>query len=285
MKKLLFHTLALLLALPGFAQIKTPAASPAAKVIQTVGLSEITVEYSRPSVKGRTIFAEDGLVPYGKLWRTGANAATKITFSDDVMLGADNFKLAAGEYAILTKPMAEVWHVMFYPYESSSWGSYVDKEAAATLKAEVNKTGHMVETFTIGFDKLTMDGAHLVFAWENTMVALPIRTEVHEAVMADIKRTMAGPTANDYFRAASYLHDSGQDLELALEYIQKATNVEEPRFWMVRREALILKDLGRSQEAIAAAKRSLELARAAGNEDYVRMNEKSIAEWTGKSQK
>jgi hypothetical protein len=283
MKKLLFYTLALFLALPTFAQINTPAASPSATVMQTVGLTDVTINYSRPSAKDRVIFAEDGLVPFGKIWRTGANAATKISFSNDVMVGADQVKLEAGDYAILTKPMAEAWMVMFFPYESSNWGSYTaeDKEPAATVKAAASKTGNMVETFTIGFDHLTMSGAHLVFSWANTMVAVPVETQVHEAVMADIKRTMAGPSANDYYRAASYLHDSGEDLDMALGYIQKVTAGDNPAFWVVRREALILGDLGRTQEAITAAKRSLELAKAAGNEDYVRMNEKSIAEWMG----
>ena len=277
MKKLLFNVLALLLTFSMYAQISTPAPSPSATVNQAVGLTEITVEYSRPSMKGRTIFAEDGLVPFGSMWRTGANSATKITIGQDATIGG--VEVAAGSYAVLTKPMAKEWTFMLYNYEGSSWGSYREKEAAATFSAATKSTGMPVESFTIAVNNLTDNSATLDFAWENTMVSVPVEVPVHEQVMAAIKRTMAGTSANDYFRAASYMHDSGTDVETALSYIQKANDTDEPRFWMVRREALILADLGRKQEAIAAAKRSMALAKEAGNEDYVRMNEKSLAEW------
>lgn len=277
MKKLLLPILALCLCLPTFAQINTPAASPSAKIMQTVGLTDITVEYSRPSAKGRTIFAKDGLVPFGTTWRTGANAATKITFDGDVTFAG--VEVAGGSYALLTKPDQGQWEIMLFPYEGRSWGSYADKEAAASVTVKPMTLSQPIETFSIGFDHLTMDGGHLTIGWADTQVNIEIGAAVHESVMSDIKRTMAGPSMNDYYQAASYLHQSEGDLGQALEYIKQATDVEEPRFWMVRREALILADLDRTQEAIAAAKRSMELAKAAGNEDYVRMNEKSIAEW------
>lgn len=278
MKKLLLNTLLLCLALSGFAQISTPAASPSAQITQEVGLTEISLDYSRPSMKGRTIFAEDGLVPFGETWRTGANSATKLTIGQDATIAKT--EVAAGSYAILTVPTADTWTFMLYNYESSSWGSYRDQEPAYTFMSKVAKTAAPVESFTIMVNNLTSDGATLDFMWENTMVSVPVEVGVHDQVMANIKSVMAGPSMNDYFRAASYLHDSGTDNALALEYIQKATNTDEPRFWMVRREALILADLGRTQEAIKAAQRSLELAKAAGNNDYVRMNEASIAEWS-----
>lgn len=277
MKKLFFNVLALLLTFSMYAQINTPAPSPSATVNQAVGLTEITVEYSRPSMKGRTIFAEDGLVPFGSMWRTGANSATKITIGQDAKIGG--VEVAAGSYAVLTKPMASEWTFMLYNYEGGSWGSYREKEAAATFSAATKNIGMDVESFTIGVNNLSNTGASIDFMWENTMVSVPVEVSVHEQVMADIKRTMSGPSMNDYYRAASYMHDSGADVETALVYIQKATGGDDARYWMVRRESLILADLGRTQEAIAAAKRSLALAKEAGNEDYVRMNEKSIAEW------
>lgn len=281
MKKLLFNTLALLLTISTYAQISTPAASPSATTTQEVGLTELTVEYSRPSMKGRTIFAKDGLVPFGSVWRTGANAATKITVGQNATIGG--VEVEGGSYAVLTKPMANEWTFMLYPYEGRSWGSYREKTPAATFSVATKSTAAAVETFTIGVNNLSSNGASLDFMWENTMVSVPVEVEVHEQVMSNIQRVMAGPSTNDYFQAASYLHESGDDLKMALEYVQKATNIDEPRFWMVRREALILADLGRTQEAIAAARRSMELAKAADNEDYVRMNEKSIAEWGGDS--
>ncbi|MEL7249370.1 MAG: DUF2911 domain-containing protein [Bacteroidota bacterium] len=280
MKKLFLNTFALLLTISMYAQINTPAPSPSASIEQAVGLTEITIDYSRPSMKGRTIFAEDGLVPFGSMWRTGANAATKITIDQDAKVGG--VEVEGGSYAVLTKPMASEWTFMMFPYEGSSWGSYREKTPAATFTVATKSTAMAVESFTIGVNNLSSNGATIDFMWENTMVSVPVEVEVHEQVMADIQRTMAGPSANDYFRAASYIHDADGDMDMALEYIQKANDTDTPRFWMVRREALILADLDRTQEAIAAAKRSLGLAQEAGNEDYVRMNEKSIAEWGGK---
>ncbi|MEL7221226.1 MAG: DUF2911 domain-containing protein [Bacteroidota bacterium] len=278
MKKLLFSTLALLLTMTSFAQIKTPAASPSASFTQAVGLQDVMVEYSRPSMKGRTIFAADGLVPFGKVWRTGANAATKITFGDKIMLGGETVE--AGSYAVLTMPDANEWTFMLFPYESGSWSSYKEADPAYTFKAATKKTDASVETFTIGIGHMTNNSAHLTFSWENTMVAIPMKMDIHSQVMSDIKQVMAGPSTNDYYRAASYLHDSDTDLKTALEYIQKANDTDEQRYWMVRREALILADLDRKPEAIKAATRSMELAKAAENMDYVRMNEASIAEWS-----
>ncbi|MEL6655835.1 MAG: DUF2911 domain-containing protein [Bacteroidota bacterium] len=280
MKKLFLNTFALLLTISMYAQINTPAPSPSASIEQAVGLTEIAIDYSRPSMKGRTIFAEDGLVPLGSMWRTGANAATKITIGQDAKVGG--VEVEGGSYAVLTQPMASEWTFMMFPYEGSNWGSYREKTPAATFTVATKSTAMAVETFTIGVNNLSSNGATIDFMWENTMVSVPVEVEVHEQVMADIQRTMAGPSANDYYRAASYIHDADGDMDMALEYIQKANDTDTPRFWMVRREALILADMDRTQEAIAAAKRSLGLAQEAGNEDYVRMNEKSIAEWGGK---
>jgi hypothetical protein len=282
MKKLVLTCLTLV-ALTAFAtfanaQIRTPQPSPTTTLSTTVGLTDVEITYSRPSMKGRTIFAADGLVPFGAMWRTGANAATKVTFGDDVKLGGQDVK--AGSYAVLTKPGAKEWTVMLFPYEGGSWGSYREKTPAATMMVKPVKVGHTFETFTIDVNNMRNTGATIDLLWENTAVSLPLEVMVDERVMADIKRVMAGPTANDYAAAAGYMHDSGKDLNKALEYIQKATNVESPRYWQVRREALILADLGRKKEAVAAAKKSLSLAKEAGNMDYVRMNEKSIKEWS-----
>lgn len=260
-----------------FAQIETPAPSPSAEVEQVVGLTEISVEYSRPGVKDRTIFAADGLVPFGKIWRTGANSATKIEFSDDVTVNGQELK--AGEYAILTVPNADNWQVNFYTYESRSFGSYVEKEPDLSVTAEVMKMPMNMENFTISIHDMTNEGATLNFAWENTWVSLDLGVDVDDRVMKNIESVMAGPTGNDYYAAASYYHSTGKDLKQALEWINKAVNVDNPRFWQVRRKALILADLGKTSEAIAAAELSMSLAKEAGNDDYVRMNEKSIMEW------
>lgn len=281
MKKLLLSlslmALVAVFATTSFAQIKTPAPSPSASFTQEVGLSEVTVKYSRPSMKGRTIFAADGLVPYGKVWRTGANQVTKISFGADVTVGRKDLK--KGDYAILTKPDANNWAVHFYPYESGNWNSYVEKTPAAVVSANVKKISPAVETFLITISNITSEKADLVFAWADAAVYVPMSFEVESKVLAQIDKTLAGPTANDYYAAGNYLLSIEKDLDKALMYVQKATKGENPRFWQVRREALILSKLGKTKEAIAAAKLSKDLAMKAGNDDYVRMNEKSIAEW------
>ena len=260
-----------------YAQIQTPAASPSATVEQTVGLTDITVEYSRPGVKDRVIFADDGLVPFGKIWRTGANAATKITFSTDVKVNGAALK--AGSYAILTIPTAESWTVNFYAFDAPGFGGYVEKEPTASVSAETMELSWKLENFTISIHNLKSDGADLMIAWDTTGVGLEISIDTDSAVMASIESAMAGPSNNDYYRAASYYYEADKDLDKALNWINKATNVDQPRYWQVRTKALILAKMGKKQEAIDAATQSMDLAMAAGNDDYVRMNKKSIEEW------
>lgn len=259
------------------AQLNTPAPSPPAKTETTIGLTDVTVEYSRPGVKGRTIFADDGLVPFGEVWRTGANQATKITFSDDVMLGLKSKAVPAGSYAVLTKPMKGMWEVLFFPYESGNWNNYKDKTPAVTVSAKSMAAPGKVENFTIMFDEYTVDGANLYMMWDETMVALPVKTNAKEAAMASIDRVMAGPDMNDYHAAAAFLFENG-DKKKALEYINKAVEMssDNPRFWIVHRQGLILADLGMKTEAVAAFNKSMSLAKEAGNMDYVRMNERSV---------
>lgn len=259
------------------AQIQTPAASPAATVSQKVGLTDVKVEYSRPAAKGRTIFAKDGLVSFGNVWRTGANTVTKIDFSSDVTV--EGKALKQGSYAILTKPGTSTWEVNFYSYTNGDWAGYVEKTAVASVTVTPVMVSPKVESFLINFDNITSTGAVLQLSWEKTLVPVKIETEVDKAVMANIERVMAGPSANDYYAAASYYHDSGKDIKKALEWIKKANAGSDKRFWQIRKEALILADLGMKKEAIEAAKVSIELAKTAGNTEYVKMNEESIASW------
>ena len=281
MKKLLFSicTIALVafFATTSNAQIKTPAPSPSASSTQAIGLSDVKIEYSRPSVKGRKVFAADGLVPYGKVWRTGANQVSKVTFGADVNVGGKDLK--KGAYAILTIPNAKSWAVHFYPYETGNWGSYVEKTPAAIATASVKDLPFSVESFIIMVNNITDDSGNLEFIWDNVAAAVPMKFEVQKNVLAAIDKTLAGPTAGDYYAAGNYLLSIGKDLDKALMYVQKVTKGENPKFWQVRREALILGKLGKVKEAIAAAKLSKDLAMKAGNDDYVKMNEDSIAEW------
>ncbi|HKK75346.1 MAG TPA: DUF2911 domain-containing protein [Saprospiraceae bacterium] len=280
MKKVLFFLcLMTALVLQSNAQIRTPQPSPSGKVMQTVGMTDVTIEYSRPSMKGRTLFAKNGLVPFGEIWRTGANSATKITFSTDAKVGGA--EVAAGSYAILTKPMADKWTVMLFPYESSNWGSYVEKDPAATVTAQVMKNPTTVESFMMAIDGLTNNGATLVMAWGNTIAGLPIEVPAKEMAMASIERALNGPTAGDYYAAAAYYHSEGMDLKKAHKWVKMA-NAEGATYWQLRLQSQIEADLKMYKEAVATAKKSLDKAKEAGNNDYIRMNEANIKKWSMK---
>ncbi len=256
------------------AQLRVPALSTSAEFKQTIGLTEIEVKYSRPSAKGRKIFGKDGLIPYKEFWRTGANSATKITFGDDIIIGKQLLK--KGAYTILTIPEENMWSIHFYPYESTNWNNYVKKEPLIVLKTSSIKSQKIKETFTISVDNIAMDSADLIFAWEYIILSVPIKVEVKDRVMDNIKKAIEGPSNNEYFQAALFMHETQIDLETALTYIQKVTKSDKALFFQVYREALILKDLGRKKEAITVAKRSLELSKAAKNNDFIRLNENLI---------
>ncbi len=261
------------------AQIKTPAPSPSSKITQTVGLVDVTVEYSRPSMKGRTIFAADGLVPYNELWRTGANSATKLTVNNKIMVGGKS--LEKGSYAILSKPSTSNWEFYFYPYEAGSWSSYKEKTPVATVSARPTKS-NSTETFAISFNNLKDDSAQMSFAWANTSVGFDINVSTDEDVMANISKVLAGPTKGDYYNAASYYFSSGKDMKTAYEYVKKATDGDDQKFWQLRRRSQIEAGLGKYKDAVNTAKKSMELAEKAGNAQYVKFNKEAIAEWSKK---
>ncbi|NLP56635.1 DUF2911 domain-containing protein [Lutibacter sp. B1] len=259
------------------AQIKTPQPSPAAKLEQTVGLTEVSLEYSRPAMRGRTIFG--GLVPYGQTWRTGANVNTKITFGDDVII--DGKELKKGTYAIYTIPNKDSWEVIFYT-DANNWGTpqkWDDTKVALKTTVNVESMPMKIESFTITFDDVNSNSAVLGFLWENTYVGVPFEVPTEKIALKSIETVMGGPTANDYFQAASYYHTEGKDLKQALEWMKLATKGENPPFYYLRRMSLIQADLGDKAGAIATAKKSLAGAEKANNADYIKMNKESIAQW------
>mgnify|MGYP002713208482 CR=1 FL=1 len=259
-------------------QIKTPAPSPASTLKQVVGLTDITIEYSRPSMKGRKIFCN--LVPYNVLWRTGANANTKITFSDDVTIAGDTLK--KGTYAIYTKPNAERWEIYFYS-DTNNWGTpqkWDNSKVALKTTVKPENISMPIQTFTIDIDDITDNSAVLGMLWENTYVGVKFNVPTDAIALKSITAVMSGPTTNDYFNAASYYRRSGKDLKQALTWINKATELNKQAYWMMREKSLILAVIGDKKEAIEAANKSLELAEKAGNQDYVKMNKESIAEWS-----
>lgn len=261
------------------AQIQAPQPSPFSKLEQKVGLTDVTIEYSRPGMRDREIFGN--LVPFGEVWRTGANENTKITFSDDVEIGGKSLK--KGTYALFTKPGKDSWEVMFYS-DATNWGApanWDDSKVALTATAEVSELPFAMETFSIFLNDLKNDAAVLSIVWENTVASLPIKFPTHSKTLASIEKVMNGPSANDYFAAGSYYHDAKVDNKKALEWVNKAIEMQDgdAPFWILRRKSLIEADLGMTKEAIATAKRSLALAEKAGNADYVKMNKDSLKEW------
>ena len=259
------------------AQIKTPQPSPSAKMEQVVGLTNVTLEYSRPAMRGRTIFGD--LVPYGEVWRTGANANTKITFEDNVTIAGQELK--KGTYAVYTIPNEKSWDVIFYS-DSNNWGTpqkWDETKVAAKTTVEVYEMPMKIESFTMTFDDLATGSAVLGILWENVYVGVKFEVPTDIIASKSIETAMAGPTGNDYFQAATYYHTEKKDLKQALAWMEKATAGENPPFWYLRRMSLIQADLGDKKGAIATAQKSLAAAENAKNADYVKMNKESIAAW------
>ncbi|QXP58205.1 DUF2911 domain-containing protein [Olleya sp. HaHaR_3_96] len=279
MKKLFTLIMVLTVSFAVNAQIETPQPSPSQKVEQKVGLTDVTLEYSRPSMRGRAIFGN--LVPYGKVWRTGANKNTIITFSTAVTIGDNTLK--AGSYAIFTKPNAGNWEVMFYS-DTENWGTpktWDDSKVAAKVSVKATTLPMDIETFTFTFDNLTNDSAVLSLLWENTMVDVTIGVPTDATVTDAISKIMNGPSADNYYASARYYLESGKDIKQAAVWIDKAIDMTkaEPKFWWLRQQSLIHAKAGNKKEAIKAAKLSLEYADKAENADYVKMNKASLKEW------
>lgn len=279
MKKIMLLVAVFATTLICHAQIQTPQPSPFTKIEQKVGLTDITLEYSRPNMRGRTVFGD--LVPYGDLWRLGANANTKITFSDDVMVGGKSLK--KGTYAIYATPNKESWEVVFYS-DANNWGlpqSWDESKVAAKATAEVYPIPMKIESFTISFDDLSNNSVNLGIMWENTYVGVPIEVPTDKAVTAAIEKTMNGPGASDYYAAAVYYLQEGKDINQAKTWIDKAISMagDKAAFWQLRQQSLIYAKAGDKKGAITAAKKSLAAAEAAGNKDYVKMNKESLKEW------
>lgn len=258
--------------------IQRPAPSPSAKVNQTIGLTDFTVEYSRPSVKGRKVFG--GLVPFGEVWRTGANGSTDFTATNDFEFAGT--KVKAGTYALYTVPNDNQWDVFLYE-NADHWGTPGEEfseelvVAKSTIKPE--KINNLVESLTIGFDHLRNGSGHLVISWENTMVQVPIEVYANKTVQENIDKVFNGPSANDYFSAASYYYEENLDMDKALTWVTKAVEQKPDAFWMSRLKAEILAKQGNYAQAIEIAKESSAAAEKAGNSQYVKFNQDNIARW------
>jgi hypothetical protein len=254
------------------AQISMPQPSPAAKVSQAVGLMEVTVAYSRPAVKGRKVFGE--LVPFGALWRTGANAATKVTFTDEVMI--NGVKVPKGDYSLFSMPGAAEWKVMLNKNVNANTNNYKAEEDVVSLTAKPMPLPMNVENFTIGFSNVTSNSASLDIMWEKTAVSFTVTTDVDSKVMAQIEKALdPKKDAGLFYNIASYYYDSNRNTDKALELITKSVDMQ-PQYWTVHLKAKIEARLKKFNDAIGTAQRSLDMARTANNMDYVRLNERLI---------
>lgn len=261
------------------AQVVTPKASPSAEIEQMVGLTKVEVNYSRPATKGRSVFGD--LVPYGRLWRTGANENTVVEFEDNVII--DGKLLEKGRYAIYTIPSPTRWEVVFYK-ETNNWGlpkEYNEEkiELSTVVNSEVSENNE--EFFTIEVTPITANQGMLVLSWEKTKVKIPFEVPTHEKTMESIALLNDKSKASDFYAAGQYLYSINQDNEKALEFVNKSIEMQEDApFYMLRTKSLILHRLGDVKGAIETAKLSLEKSEKANNYDYIKMNRDSLLEWT-----
>lgn len=265
-----------LIAFSSFAQqIQMPQASPSAKIGQKIGLTDVTVDYSRPSVKGRKIYGE--LVPFGQVWRTGANGAAIITFSTDVQIDGKN--VPKGQYAIYSIPNKDQWTIIISK-ETKLWGAigYTAENDLMRFTTASFKTSRKYETFEITFNNMTDNSAELSIKWEKTRVNFKISTEVDEIVMAQIKELVIDKETQDpsmLYSAANYYFTNQKDIPLALSWISKAV-ASDPKYWTMHLKAKIEMTLGLKTEAFESATKSKEMAIEAKNPDYVALNNRLI---------
>ena len=264
-----------------FSQINTPRVSPASEVEQMVGLTEIEIEYSRPSMRGREVFGN--LVPFGKVWRTGADNSTKISFDTDVIISGKTIQ--SGTYSIFSIPNKESWEIIFYS-DVELWGvprDWSENKIVFSSMFDVKKLkkSNTVETFTISFNDLTNNDVNMSISWENTSVDIKIEVPTRSMVESDINKVLSdNPKSSDYYAAAVFYRQENINLDKALEWMNKAIEMNEsPRFWQYRQQSLIMAANDKFADAVDAAKKSLNLAIEADNQDYIKMNRESIAEW------
>jgi hypothetical protein len=273
MKKMLFAVIAVCFLSIADAQIKTPAPSPTQTIKQDFGLASVELSYSRPGVKGRKIFGD--VVPFGKVWRTGANSATTLTFGDDVTI--NDVKIPAGKYGLLSIPDKKSWTLIITKQtDVTSPAAYKQESDIVRIPVEVMKLKSAVETFTMQFVNIKPTSCELHLMWDKSAVVLPITTDIDAKVMASISTAMKADKP-PYFQAAMYYMENGKDLNQALDWFNKAVEAQPDAYWVQHQWANCLAKLGKTSEAKAAATKSRELAAAAKNDDYVKLNDKLLA--------
>jgi len=262
-------------------ELQTPAPSPLGTITQIVGVTEVSIAYSRPGIKGREIFG--GLVPYGELWRTGANKSTTIRFSDNVMIEGN--KVPAGEYALFTIPDEKTWTIIISKNIGDGTSNYKKEDDVARFNVVPTDLNRKVERFTIQIADMTNNSARFILRWANTEVSFVMTTDTDGKVMGQIKQIMQNPDlkdANIYFEAAYYYFNNDKDIKQALNWANSAVELQPDAFWMSRLKSQIQAKVGDFKSAIKTAEFSLKAAEKAGSGQYVNYNKESIAEWQTK---
>ncbi len=269
-----------LFAFTAMAQIQTPQASPAATISQSIGLGKATVEYSRPALKGRKMFGVQ--VPYGKVWRTGANKITNLILSEDMLVGGQ--KVAAGTYALFTIPTATDWTIILNK-DANMWGAYEYKEANDVVRFTVKsqKLAKAQEYFTIEFTDFSASEANVAISWENVQVKFTLKNDPDEKIMAEIKQKMAGSDISTatYSAAANYYYDTNRDLNQAYQWANKVVE-QDQKFWTYYLRGKIAAKIGKCDVAVADATKGLALAKEAGDDSYVLNHQQVLKDCKGK---
>ena len=247
------------------AQIKTPQPSPTTTIVQKIGISNVIIDYSRPGVKKREIFG--GLVPFNKIWRTGANKATKITFEENCIFGGA--KVKKGSYSLFTIPGEEEWTVLLNR-ETELWGAgdYNEENEVLRIAVEPEETKDFTESFTIDFGNFKSFSAILSIKWANTLINVEIESMSAKKVQNEFLELLTkGPSANDYYNGAKFFADNTSEYEMALEWIDVAIKKRPEAFWMMYHKARILNKLGKNKEAVLTAEETISMASEA-KDDY-----------------
>lgn len=274
-----FTFIFLLVSSIAIAQMKHPKASSVATVTQEVGFTTIKVDYSRPSARGRKIFGD--LVPYGRIWRVGANASTKITFDYDVQILGDT--LPKGRYALYAFPEESEWQLVFHK-NTSHWGDgrkkYNPDEDALRVAIKPQKSESYQENFLIAFDSISHDKAMLALHWANTKVSIPILVNTHKLMEMQIEQRLSHQAKpQTYYEAGRYYVEQGIKYDIALTYLNKAIELGGDTYYYQRVKSLAEAELGDYKAAIKSAEKSLELAHKQDKDEFVSMNQKNIDLW------
>lgn len=274
MKKFMLAALLVGSIMTSQAQLRTPAPSPLQTIKQDFGLGSIEIAYSRPAMKGRKIFGD--LVPYGNVWRTGANSATTLQFSDEVTIGG--VKLAPGKYGLLSIPNKDSWTLIISKQtDVTSPSAYKQEMDVVRVNVPVSKTNDRTENFMIQVDNIKPTQCQIELSWDQVKVALTVDTDIDTRIMQQINTAMQGEKP-PYYNAAMYFMDNGKDLNQALSWFEKAATATPTAYWVLHQLANCQAKLGKKAEAKVSAQKSKELALAAKNMDYVKLNDKLLAE-------